>query len=315
MKTKLDELLSNYLRKDKKASASLTTKAEISENIYEAATPPETIPFKDGNEFISRNIKLWNLLSGKEKPVSGKKEEITFPEFLEFALKTNNKPKDKQENSMDNAISRSPRPKKQNADVPSEILQKEQVLTETVPAISHVERNGLRQEPELSSSSSDENNAKARREWVWVTKGKAERKKAILRVLALHDQISLLDLCRTHASEIGIIWPDVTKWVEKPWKAIRGDCHELSQEKKITFFKDDKRKIQVKLISSNNLLLAGTQISKDMPHPSADPIPSLAGSVDLDKWKESLLAIAEQLDQLSNQIILIWKTITTLTHD
>jgi hypothetical protein len=92
MQTKLDELLSNYFRKDKKSASALITKIEISESTYAVAIAQEK-PFHSRlKQFISSHIQLWNIILSKEKPIASKKEEIVFPEFLEFALKPDTKP-------------------------------------------------------------------------------------------------------------------------------------------------------------------------------------------------------------------------------
>ncbi len=92
MQTKLDELLSNYFRKDKKSTSSLITKIEMSDNAYSVGQAREKPSHSGLKEFISRHIQLWNINLSKDKLSASKKDEIVFPEFLEFALKPDNKP-------------------------------------------------------------------------------------------------------------------------------------------------------------------------------------------------------------------------------
>jgi len=337
MKTKLDELLSNYLRKDKKALTAFSAKAELSETFYEVSMVHEQVPIKKRGMLFSQIIRLWNLSTAKEKPAFSKKEEVVFPEFLEFALKSADKPKNKKDGSRnDNATAnKTAASQKKSAKNRSDASQEEALSTENISisllmikpehtAQKPLEANSTHSsrenkqtppEPVIEETSQINKNQKSGQEWVWVTKGKAERKKAILEVLTRYDNISILDLCRLHASEIGIIWPDINKWVEKPWKAIRGDCQELSKEKKLHIFKNERRMVQVSLLNRNEPLPSAVIKTVAEEHvPETGKELSLP-QADLSELKKSLLHIEEQLNQLTNEIITIWKTVAMISLD
>lgn len=87
MKTKLDELLSSYLKNDKKAFEALSKNKITSENIYHIEVAQRAKLVRDSRIFKSSRLKVWNIPSQKEKASSVQKKEFAYPDFLEFALK------------------------------------------------------------------------------------------------------------------------------------------------------------------------------------------------------------------------------------
>jgi hypothetical protein len=73
MKTKLDELLSKYLQKDKNAANNLSTASITSENIYKIEVAQRAKLVRDSRTFKNSSLKIWNLTQPKDKQPAQKK--------------------------------------------------------------------------------------------------------------------------------------------------------------------------------------------------------------------------------------------------
>jgi len=272
MKTKLDELVSSYLKNDKKAFDALAKNRMSSENIYYIEVAQRSKLVRDSRNFKSSRLKVWNLPTEKNKAEIPKKKEFAFPEFLEFAL-------DEQERRKLNKAKTS--------------------LPETI-------KTSLEDQ-----NKSEEGKIMMKEKSIWVTKSKPERKKAILDILSEHKELTILDLCRKHGEQIGVIWPATGKWNENPWKIVKSDCRDLEKEKKVILTKGSDRKVIVKLISE--------AVPKEVPAVSPikeQELPTAQihtyKAVDKTEIRKEIDKINAEVDKLSNEILEIWKTLAKL---
>ncbi|OGF64009.1 MAG: hypothetical protein A2Y62_22310 [Candidatus Fischerbacteria bacterium RBG_13_37_8] len=346
MKTKLDELLSNYLRKDKNASKTLSASPLTAENIYKVEDAQSNQQVSDSAVFKSSKLKIWDLDPHKEKAPSVKKEKLEFPEFLEFALKENEKLKNKREgtkigtikkteaskelpieNQKEHSISKSTRNKRQKkAPVPSEktivteVQQKEEKIPEKAiiqEQKSHISTKKIKPISNNSKKTMTAKKSKTQKN-VWVQKERSERQESIISLLSEIKQITLLDMCKKHHARIGIRWPESGKWNENPWKVIRNDCRELAKAKKIEMYKDERGKTYLRALDAKKILVQEKPL---VAEPSIIPESATLFQRDVTvgasplantDLKKSIETLENHLEKLSDEIMEIWKTLAQL---
>jgi len=323
MKTKLDELLSKYLQKDKNAANNLSTASITSENIYKIEVAQRAKLVRDSRTFKNSSLKIWNLTQPQDKQPAQKKQTIEFPEILEFALKESNKAKTS--TTPKHTISRKPK---------KNIINKSNAIENY--ALTNSDNGGVQMNPitntnatkskSIKVAKADNTSADAtkttpkrrHKQHVWALKNREERKKAIVQIINKVNYISMLDLCKKYHKEIGVRWPESGKWNENPWKIVRNDCRELAQEKKIEIVKNEKGKSYLRAIQKNAKEIAPPKIEEITESKSliTKPIQSyedtaISSGIDynIQEIKQALSALQKEVEKLSSEIMEIWKTL------
>lgn len=323
MKTRLDELLAKYMQKDKASFKNISASAVTSENVYKIEVAQKAKLVRDSRFFKQSNLKVWNFTQTSEKPSTMKKQQINFPEILEFALKDATKPKKEKNNNnleLNKEISSNQKNSQSQSNLNIGGMQMENNNSSKSRFIKVKKANST---PSIDTKTEVK---KKRKQNVWALKNRVERQKTILRIINQINSISMLELCKKYHAEIGVRWLESGKWNENPWKIVRNDCRELAKKKKIEIIKNEKGKSIVRAVQKSKL-------EEEEPIKSIEKIKSTTPPQDsslkeekiqpinlqhpeifnkITDLNQSIAALNKEIEKLTSEIIEIWKTLAKI---